>query len=179
MAFKDRLEAAGHETMLIDHGYCYSVYFHDPNGMQVELTCGVAETESIMAKHPSSEAKDYGVKVVNRAFDSVGGCTAVHVCFGYAAMVSDKPAAQPGLELARALEPLGDKTVLVGVLNLVTEEPETAEVVAERISAALEFLPPDRLIAAPDGGMKYPPRSSARAKLSALPEGAALANARL
>ena len=57
-AFKDRLESNGYECMLIDHGYCYSVYFHDPNGMQVELTCDVAETDSIMSKHRASAHED-------------------------------------------------------------------------------------------------------------------------
>lgn len=145
-------------------------------------------------------AQTYGVGVVNRAFRGVQGTTALHVCFGYAAMVSDKPedgysclpligdvqvdqvsieAAQPRLQLGPALEPLRGKTVMVGVIDLGDETPETPEVVAERIGAALQHLPPERLIAAPDCGMKYLPRPSARAKLKALVEGARLAEERL
>jgi len=146
------------------------------------------------------EARQYGVPAVNRAFEGVSGTTALHVCFGYAAMVADKSAdgysclplisqmqvdqvsieaAQPNLALGSALEPLDGKTVMVGVIDLGDETPETPEVVAQRIEMALEFLPPERLIAAPDCGMKYLPRESARAKLNALVAGASRVNARL
>ena len=68
---------------------------------------------------------------------------------------------------------------MVGVLNLGDETPETAEIVADRLRAALEFVPPERIIAAPDCGLKYLPRASARAKLKALADGAAIVNAEL
>lgn len=145
------------------------------------------------------DAKKYGVDVVNRAVEGALGTTAAHVCFGYAAFLGDKDggygclpllgevqvdqvsieAAQPKLDLGTALAHLKDKTVLVGVLDLGTEEPETAQQVAQRIRAALEHLPPERLIAAPDCGLKYLPRASARAKLRALAQGAAIVNAEL
>ena len=146
------------------------------------------------------DARGYGVPAVNRAFDGVQGTTALHVCFGYAAMVADKSAdgysclpliaqmnvdqvsieaAQPDLELGRALAPLAGKTVMVGVLDLGDETPETPDVVARRLRAALEHLPPERLIAAPDCGMKYLQRDSARAKLKALVQGTASLNAEL
>lgn len=146
------------------------------------------------------DARVYGVQAVNRAFDGVRGTTALHVCFGYAAMVSDKSAdgysclplieqmnvdqvsieaAQPKLDLGAALAPLAGKAVMVGVLDLGDETPETPDVVAQRLRAALEHLPPERLIAAPDCGMKYLPRASARAKLQALVEGTARVNAEL
>lgn len=144
------------------------------------------------------EAEKYGVPAVNRALDGAPGTTALHVCFGYAAMVADKSAdgysclpligrtvadqvsieaAQPKLDLGPALAHLEDKTVMVGVLDLGTETPETAEQVAERLRRALRFLPPERLIAAPDCGLKYMERNAARAKLRALVDGAALVDA--
>lgn len=146
------------------------------------------------------EAERFGVRVVNRALAGVKGTTALHVCFGYAAVVADKTAdgyaclplvgemvvdqvsieaAQPKIELGRALSALEDKTVMVGVINLGDERPETPDEVAARLRSALEFLPPERLIAAPDCGLKYLPRKSARAKLHALVQGAARVSAEL
>ncbi|MDC0598859.1 5-methyltetrahydropteroyltriglutamate--homocysteine methyltransferase [Gammaproteobacteria bacterium] len=147
------------------------------------------------------DAKAYGVKAVNRAFEGVKGTTALHVCFGYAAMVADKSdnagysclplvneinvdqvsieAAQPQLDLAAALNALPSKTIMVGVINLGDETPETPEIVADRLRKALDIIPPERIIAAPDCGLKYLPRDSARAKLRALVEGTAIVNAEL
>jgi 5-methyltetrahydropteroyltriglutamate--homocysteine methyltransferase len=82
-------------------------------------------------------------------------------------------AAQPNLDLA-TLDGLGDKTVIFGVISMSDPEPETPETVAARIRAALSHLPPERLIPAPDCGMKYIPRDLALAKLRALAEGAAI-----
>ena len=145
-------------------------------------------------------AKEYGVEAVNRAFKDVKGTTALHVCFGYAAMVDDKSAdgysclpliediavdqvsieaAQPKLNLGAALQSLPSKTIMVGVINLGDEAPETAELVAERLRKALEFLPAERIIAAPDCGLKYLPRESARGKLKALVEGTRIVNSEL
>ena len=122
----------------------------------------------------------------------MNGTTALHLCFGYAALVKDKPAsgysflveladsaaqqisieaAQPQLDLA-ALRALKGKTVLVGVLDLNDPKVETAEQVAARIRAALEVVPPERLIVTPDCGMKYLPRATAFGKLAALAAGA-------
>jgi 5-methyltetrahydropteroyltriglutamate--homocysteine methyltransferase len=146
------------------------------------------------------DGKRYGLEVVNRALEGAAGTTAVHVCFGYAQFLSGKEgggygclpllgelvadqisieAAQPKLDLGPALAHLKDKTVMVGVLDLGDATPETADVVADRIRRALEHLPPERLIAAPDCGLKYLPRASARAKLRALGEGAAKVSAEL
>jgi len=147
------------------------------------------------------EAAQYGVKAVNKALEGVNGETALHVCFGYAAMVSDKSAdgysclplveqikvkqvsieaAQPtALNLKAALDALATKVIMVGVINLGDETPETPEIVAERIRKALKHIPPERLIAAPDCGLKYLPRASARAKLMALGQGAAIVNREL
>ena len=126
------------------------------------------------------------------------GTTALHTCFGYAAVVHDKPdgypflaeladcaadvlaieAAQPGLDPAM-LEPIAHKTVIVGVLDLSTDDPETPEQVAERIEAALTVVPAERLQVGPDCGMKYLPRDAAFAKLRALVDGARLVRERL
>lgn len=139
------------------------------------------------------QAKQYGVQAINRALEGVEGTTVVHLCFGYAALVSDKPsgysflpqladstaaqisveAAQPKLDLGM-LKDLSNKTIMLGVLDLGTTEVETAEQVAERLRAGLRHVPAERLVAAPDCGMKYLPRERAFAKLKALAEGAAI-----
>lgn len=137
-------------------------------------------------------SKVYGTKVLNRALDGVEGCVAIHLCFGYGALVGDKrsayrfleelcdtpiervslEAAQPGLDLGQ-LELLGDKTIVLGVLDLGDEAVESAETVARRIEAALAHVPPERLAVAPDCGLKYLSRPVADAKLAAMVEGAA------
>jgi 5-methyltetrahydropteroyltriglutamate--homocysteine methyltransferase len=144
-------------------------------------------------------ARRIAVRAIDAAFDGVSATTAVHMCFGYAAVVGAKDrnryeflgeladcradqisveAAQPKLDLGQ-LSDLSDKTILLGVLDLGDPEAESAEVVAQRIRAALAHVPPERLVPAPDCGMKYLPRSLAFAKLRALSEGAALVNAEL
>lgn len=144
-------------------------------------------------------ARRYGVAAINRALAGVRGTTALHLCFGYAALVKDKPssgysflaeleesaahqisieAAQPKLDLS-VLRALKTKTVLVGVLDLGDRNVEAAELVAARIRAALEFVPADRLVVTPDCGMKYMPRDVAFGKLHALAAGAALVRAEL
>jgi 5-methyltetrahydropteroyltriglutamate--homocysteine methyltransferase len=144
-------------------------------------------------------ARRYGVKVINRALAGVQGTTALHICFGYAALVKDKPAsgysflaelegcsvdqvsveaAQPRLDLG-VLRALSTKTVLVGVIDLNDRNVESPHQVAMRIRAALEVVPADRLIVTPDCGMKYLPRDVAFGKLRALSEGAELVRAEL
>jgi len=138
-------------------------------------------------------AARYGVKAINRALQGIQGTTVVHLCFGYAAAVKDKPsgysflpqladttaaqisieAAQPKLDLA-VLKELGSKSVMLGVIDLGTEQVETPQTVAGRIRAGLEHVPAERLVAAPDCGMKYLSREVAFAKLKALADGAAL-----
>jgi len=137
-------------------------------------------------------AARYGVKAINRALEGVSGTTVVHLCFGYAAAVSSKPsgysflpqladttavqisieAAQPKLDLA-VLRGL-NKTVMVGVIDLGTEKVETSQVVAERIRSALKIISPEKLVVAPDCGMKYLTRQAALGKLKALAEGTAI-----
>jgi 5-methyltetrahydropteroyltriglutamate--homocysteine methyltransferase len=139
-------------------------------------------------------AREYAVEAVDRALDGIEGDTVLHTCFGYAHIVHDRPsgypflrelnecaashlsleAAQPDLE-PEVLRALPDKVIVLGVLDLGSDEAETPEVVAGRIRRALEVLPPERLVVAPDCGMKYLPRDLAFRKLEAMVEGARLA----
>src|SRR5258707_11285998 len=137
-------------------------------------------------------AKRYAVPAINRALEGITVPTALHLCFGYAAVVRhQKPtgyaflpqlaetiagqisieAAQPKLDLG-VLADLSDKTIILGVIDLADPAVETAEQVAARIRAGLARVAPERLIAAPDCGMKYLPRMLAFAKLRALSAGA-------
>jgi 5-methyltetrahydropteroyltriglutamate--homocysteine methyltransferase len=141
-------------------------------------------------------AREYGLDALKRATDGIDGTIAIHICFGYAAIIHDRPSgysflpeleateaglisietAQSGLELD-VLDELSSKRIILGVLDLSTAEVETPETVAERIRRAFPHAPPERLVAAPDCGMKYLPRDSAFGKLEALAEGARLATA--
>lgn len=136
-------------------------------------------------------ARRFGVEAVDRALDGCPVPSIVHVCFGYAYVVSGKPsgysflggldrccvtqvsieAAQPRLDLA-VLRDLPSKVMMVGVLDLADPAVEDAGTVAARIRAALAHLPPERLVVAPDCGMKYLDRAVAFGKMRALVEGA-------
>jgi 5-methyltetrahydropteroyltriglutamate--homocysteine methyltransferase len=136
-------------------------------------------------------ARQYGLAALKRATDGIDGTVAVHICFGYAAIIHERPSAysflpelaaaevdqvsietaQSGLDLA-VLDSLPDKTIILGALDLSTDEVETPDTVAERIRRAFPHAGPDRLIAAPDCGMKYLPRDAAYGKLEALVAGA-------
>jgi 5-methyltetrahydropteroyltriglutamate--homocysteine methyltransferase len=153
--------------------------------------------EPYMQARPD-EARRYGLIGLERALDGITGTTAVHLCFGYAALVHDRPSgysflpelaaapvdqisietAQSGLDTA-VLERLPGKTILVGVLDLSTNDVETPEIVADRLRRALAHVPPERVVAAPDCGMKYLPRDVAFAKLQAMVAGTALVRAEL
>ena len=148
--------------------------------------------EPWMQQHPD-DARRYGLAALDRALDGVTGTVAVHLCFGYAALVHGKPtgysflpelenskaaqvsieAAQPRLDL-KILKSLPSKTIVLGVNDLANENAETPELVAERIRAALAYVPAERLAVAPDCGMKYLPRPVAFAKMKALADGAAI-----
>jgi 5-methyltetrahydropteroyltriglutamate--homocysteine methyltransferase len=148
--------------------------------------------EPWMQQHPE-KARQYGLKALNRALDGIGGTVAVHLCFGYAAVVHDKPtgysflaelegakaqqisieAAQPKLDLA-VLRRLPSKTIILGVIDLADMTVETPQIVADRIRRALAHVPANRVVVAPDCGMKYLPRAVAFAKMKAMAEGAAL-----
>ncbi len=138
-------------------------------------------------------ARRYAVRAINRALDGVPGETAVHICFGYAHIVHQRPegysflpeladcaadqisieTAQSGLDLA-ILDSLPGKKIILGVLDLSTVEIETPETVATRIRRAFDRVEPERVVVAPDCGMKYLSRETAFAKLKAMCDGAAL-----
>ena len=144
------------------------------------------------------KAREYGVEVIDRALEGVEGTTALHMCFGYGHFIKDKPAgysfleelnsatvdqlsieaAQPDLDL-RMLREISTKTVILGVIDNGNLQVETPETVAGRIERALEFVAPDRLILAPDCGMKYLPRGLAFAKLQALVAGTGIVRERV
>jgi 5-methyltetrahydropteroyltriglutamate--homocysteine methyltransferase len=138
-------------------------------------------------------AREYAVEAINRALAGIDGDTVLHTCFGYAHIVHTRltgypflaeladcaathvsiEAAQPNLD-PDVLRDLADKTIVLGVLDLGAEEVETPETVATRIRRALAVVSPDRLVAAPDCGMKYLPRERAFRKLQAMVAGARL-----
>ena len=148
--------------------------------------------EPWMQQHPD-KARQYGLKALDRALDGVTGTVAVHLCFGYAAVVHDKPsgysflpelegskaqqvsieAAQPKLDL-KVLRELPSKTIILGVIDLADKTVETPQVVADRLRWALAHVPADRVVVAPDCGMKYLPRAVAFGKMKAMAEGAAI-----
>ena len=153
--------------------------------------------EPYMQAHPA-DARSYGIAALQRALDGIAGTTVVHICFGYGAMVKGKPARydflselaatsvqQVSVETAQsrldcsALAALGGKTVLLGVLDLSTSDVESPGLVADRIRRALPYVPADRLIVAPDCGMKYLSREIAFAKLAVMVQGAGLVRAEL
>jgi 5-methyltetrahydropteroyltriglutamate--homocysteine methyltransferase len=139
-------------------------------------------------------AREYGLDALKRATDGIDGTLAIHICFGYAAIIHERPSGYsflPELEATEAdqisietgqsgldldvIDELPSKKIILGVLDLSTDEVETPETVAERIRRAFPHGGAERLVAAPDCGMKYLPRDSAFGKLEALVEGARLA----
>jgi 5-methyltetrahydropteroyltriglutamate--homocysteine methyltransferase len=153
--------------------------------------------EPYMQARPDA-ARAYGLAALNTALDGATGTTAVHICFGYAAIIHQRPegysflpelagcpvdqisieTAQSGLDLG-VLADLSEKTIILGVLDLSDPQVETAEVVAERVRRAFDRIPPEQIVIAPDCGMKYLPRSSAEGKLRAMAAAAALLRAEL
>jgi 5-methyltetrahydropteroyltriglutamate--homocysteine methyltransferase len=147
----------------------------------------------------AEKAKKFAIKAINRAVQGITGTTALHTCFGYAHIVHSRPNGYPFVEeLADAtvkqislesaqqkvdlslLRALPDKQLIVGVIDLADESPiEDVSTVAARIRNALKFVEPDRLLLAPDCGMKYLPRATAFGKLSALAAAAATVRAEL
>jgi 5-methyltetrahydropteroyltriglutamate--homocysteine methyltransferase len=137
------------------------------------------------------KARQYGLKALNRALEGVRGTTAVHICFGYAAVIHQKPsgysflpefagctcdqvsieAAQPKLDCA-VLASLANKRIMVGCIDLNDMAIETPQAVVERIKRALPFVAKERVILAPDCGMKYLPREVAEGKVRAMVEAA-------
>jgi len=133
------------------------------------------------------KAREYGLAALNRALDGISGTTAVHICFGYAAIIHARPTGysflpelagcrcnQISLETAQSkldcavLETLPGKQIMVGCIDLLDQTIETPEVVAARIRKALRYTKPENVILAPDCGMKYLPREVADGKLRSM-----------
>jgi len=147
----------------------------------------------------AEKARRFAIKAINRALAGIAGTTALHTCFGYAHIVHSRPTGYPFLEeLAdvtahqismesaqqkvdlSVLKSLSNKTLIVGVIDLADESPvEDVDTVVQRIRNALRFVPPERLILAPDCGMKYLSRPKAFGKLTALARAAAKVRAEL
>jgi len=151
--------------------------------------------EPYMQARPE-RAREYGLKALNRALEGVKGTTAVHICFGYAAIIHSRPSGysflpelagcscqQVSIETAQSnldtvvLEKLRGKKIMVGCIDLSDMTVETPQKVAERIKRALEHVEPEDVIVAPDCGMKYLPREVAFGKMKAMVEGAKILRA--
>jgi len=142
--------------------------------------------EPYMQARPD-KARQYGVRALNAALEGVVGTTAVHICFGYAHVVQDRPSGydflpelaacgcnQISIETAQSnldcsiLKTLPGKQIMVGCIDLKDQSIETPETVAARVRKALEYIAPSQVILAPDCGMKYLPRAVADGKLAAM-----------
>jgi 5-methyltetrahydropteroyltriglutamate--homocysteine methyltransferase len=153
--------------------------------------------EPYMQARPE-KARRYGLAALNRALEGITGTTAVHICFGYAAVIHVRPSGysflgelagctcrQVSIETAQShldcsvLKSLPGKTIILGVIDLNDMMVETPQKVAVRIRRALPFVAPEDIIVAPDCGMKYLPREVAFEKLKAMVEGAKLMRAEL
>jgi len=151
--------------------------------------------EPYMQARPE-KARLYGLKALNRALEGVKGETAVHICFGYAAIIHARPegysflpefagcsCSQVSIETAQSnldcsvLTSLKDKKIMVGVIDLSDMGIETPQKVVERLKKALKFVKPENVVVAPDCGMKYLPREIAFEKLKSMVEGAKLMRA--
>jgi 5-methyltetrahydropteroyltriglutamate--homocysteine methyltransferase len=187
-------------------------YYHDPAAMALDYAQAVNEElrdaaaagadivqidEPYLQARPDA-AREFALVALNRALDGIDSETALHTCFGYAAIVKKRAsgysflaeldacaadqicleAAQPRLDLS-ILEQLPNKQIVLGVLDLGDGSAESALTVAGRIRAALRHVPPERLSVGPDCGMKYLPRELAQAKLRALVEGAQIVRSEL
>ena len=159
----------------------------------------VIQIDEPWLRNDPQAARRFAVKAINRALQGVTVTTVVHLCFGYAAVVpGQKPTgyaflteladctvrqisiecAQPALELGM-LKDLSNKTILLGVIDLGSARVESAQEIAGRIRNGLKYVSAERLIAAPDCGMKYLPREVAFGKLKAMADGAAIVRAEL
>jgi 5-methyltetrahydropteroyltriglutamate--homocysteine methyltransferase len=178
------------EAMCMDYAAAVNEEAHD----LVKAGADVIQLDEPWLRNNPEEAKRYAVKVINRALHGLSVPTVVHLCFGYAAVVTGgKPtgyaflpqladsiaqqisieSAQPKIDLG-VLKDLAPKKIMLGVIDLADPEIESAAKVAGRIRAGLKHVTADKLLPAPDCGMKYLPRATAFGKLKALAEGAAI-----
>ncbi|HYG45661.1 MAG TPA: hypothetical protein VEA17_22265 [Bordetella sp.] len=178
---------ASEEALAMDYAAAVNAEIRDLFAAGVNV---VQIDEPYMQARPE-KARAYGVKALNRALEGVSGTTAVHICFGYAAIIHERPngysflpelesslADQISIETAQSnldcsiLEKLPSKTIMLGVLDLSTRDIETPDIVAQRIRRALPYVPAERLVIAPDCGFKYLPREVAYGKMKAMVDGA-------
>jgi 5-methyltetrahydropteroyltriglutamate--homocysteine methyltransferase len=184
------------DEMVMDYAVAVNAEARD----LVKAGADIIQLDEPWLRNDPAAAKRIAVKAINRALQGIGVPTIVHLCFGYAALVpgETKPvgysflpeladstaeqisieAAQPKLDLG-VLKDLAPKKILLGVLDLGDTKVETPRRVAERIRRGLKHVPAERLIPAPDCGMKYLPREVAFGKLKALADGAAIVRAEL
>ncbi len=175
------------EEMALDYAAAVNAEIKDLFAAGADI---VQIDEPYMQARPE-KARQYGVKALDRALDGVKGTTAVHICFGYAAIIHERPsgysflpeiegsaAQQVSIETAQSsldtsiLAKLPSKTIILGVLDLSDMKVETPETVAARIRRALPHVPAERIIVAPDCGLKYLPREVAFGKMKAMVDGA-------
>jgi 5-methyltetrahydropteroyltriglutamate--homocysteine methyltransferase len=174
--------------------YAYAAAVHDEVTDLFAAGADVVQLDEPYLQARPEAAREFGIGVLNTALAAITGTTAVHLCFGYAAIIHDRPSgysflpeladsiadqisietAQSGLDCS-ILAGLADagKTIILGVLNLGDPAVESAGVVADRVRRALPYVPADRLILAPDCGLKYLPRPSALGKLKSMTAAAA------
>ena len=179
------------EEMVMDYAIAVNAEARDLE----KAGADVIQLDEPWLRNDPEAAKRVAVKAINRALEGLKVPTIVHLCFGYAALVpgETKPvgysflpqladstaqqisieAAQPKLDLG-VLKELAGKKIMLGVIDLNDPKAETPQVVADRIRAGLKFVAPDKLVPAPDCGMKYLPREVAFGKLKALADGAAI-----
>ena len=182
------------EEMALDYAAAVNEEIRDLFAAGADI---VQVDEPYMQARPEP-AEQYGLTALDRALDGVTGETAVHLCFGYAAIIHERPSgysflpqlaacaadaisietAQSALDCS-VLRALPDKTMIIGVLDLSTNEVESAELVAERLRRALEHHPAERVVVAPDCGMKYLDRDAAFEKLRAMVAGTEIVRAAL
>ena len=175
------------EEMALDYAAAVNAEIKDLFAAGADI---VQIDEPYMQARPE-KARKYGLKAFNAALDGVKGTTAVHICFGYAAVIHVRPegysflpefansavqqvsieTAQSGLDCL-VLAKLPGKTVILGTLDLSDMKIESPETVATRIRSALPYVSPERIVVAPDCGLKYLPREVAFGKMCAMVEGA-------
>jgi 5-methyltetrahydropteroyltriglutamate--homocysteine methyltransferase len=181
--------------MALDYAAALNEEIHD----LVAAGADVIQIDEPYMQARVEKARAWAIEVIDRSLAGVQVPTVLHTCFGYGALVKNKSAnaypfleeladsavdqisieaAQPNLDLS-VLERMGSKTVMLGVIDLGSDEVESADLVADRIRAALRHIPADRLVVAPDCGMKYLPRAAAFAKLAAMVAGTRTVRAEL
>jgi 5-methyltetrahydropteroyltriglutamate--homocysteine methyltransferase len=182
------------ESAAMDYAAAVNAEIRDLHAAGADI---VQIDEPYMQARPDA-ARAYGLTALNAALEGVTGRTAVHICFGYAAVIHVRPegysflpelagcscdqvsieTAQSGLDLG-VLADLSGKGIILGVIDLSDHSTETVDVVAGRVRRAFGYVPPEKIVIATDCGMKYLPRASAEGKMRAMAGAAALLRAEL